>query len=57
MARNEDRIRALRAGFHLHIVKPVDFTELVAVVQNLAALQTGLASSKNCRASASSHIQ
>ena len=40
MARNEDRIRALRAGFHLHIVKPVDFTELVAVVQNLAALQT-----------------
>lgn len=40
MARNEDRIRALRAGFHLYIVKPVDFTELVAVVQNLAALQT-----------------
>ena len=40
MARNEDRIRALRAGFHLHIVKPVDFIELVAVVQNLAALQT-----------------
>ena len=40
MARNEDRIRALRAGFHLHIVKPVDFAELVAVVQNLAALQT-----------------
>ena len=39
MARNEDRIQALRAGFHLHIVKPVDFTELVAVVQNLAALQ------------------
>ena len=40
MARSEDRIRALRAGFHLYIVKPVDFTELVAVVQNLAALQT-----------------
>jgi PAS domain S-box-containing protein len=40
MARNEDRIRALRAGFHLHLVKPVDFNELVAVVQNLAALQT-----------------
>ena len=40
MARNEDRIRALRAGFQLHIVKPVDFAELVAVVQNLAALQT-----------------
>ncbi len=40
MARNEDRIRALRAGFHLHIAKPVDFNELIAVVQNLAALQT-----------------
>ena len=40
MARNEDRLRALRAGFHLHIVKPVDSAELVAVVQNLAALQT-----------------
>ena len=40
MARNEDRIRALRAGFQVHIVKPVDFAELVAVVQNLAALQT-----------------
>jgi len=40
MARNEDRIRALRAGFQLHIVKPVDFSELIAVVQNLAALQT-----------------
>ena len=40
MARNEDRIRALRAGFQLHVPKPVDSSELVAVVQNLAALQT-----------------
>ncbi len=39
MARNEDRIRTLRAGFQLHIAKPVDSAELVAVVQNLAALR------------------
>jgi CheY-like chemotaxis protein len=39
MARSEDRIRALRAGFQLHVAKPVEFSELVAVVQNLAALR------------------
>jgi len=39
LARSEDRTRALRAGFQLHVAKPVDFTELVAVVQNLAALR------------------
>jgi CheY-like chemotaxis protein/anti-sigma regulatory factor (Ser/Thr protein kinase) len=38
--RSEDRTRALRAGFQLHVAKPVDFTELIAVVQNLAALRT-----------------
>jgi CheY-like chemotaxis protein len=38
LARSEDRTRALRAGFQMHIAKPVDFTELLAVVQNLAAL-------------------
>ena len=41
LARSEDRARALRAGFQLHVPKPVDFTELVAVVQNLAALRAG----------------
>ncbi len=40
LARSEDRTRALRAGFQLHIAKPVDFNELVAVVQNLAALRS-----------------
>jgi PAS domain S-box-containing protein len=40
LARGEDRTRALRAGFQLHVAKPVDFDELVAVVQNLAALRT-----------------
>jgi CheY-like chemotaxis protein len=39
LARSEDRTRALRAGFQLHVAKPVDFTELAAVVQNLASLQ------------------
>ena len=39
LARGDDRTRALRAGFQLHVAKPVDFTELVAVVQNLASLR------------------
>lgn len=39
LARSEDRTRALRAGFQLHISKPVDFTELIAVVHNLASLR------------------
>jgi CheY-like chemotaxis protein len=43
LARSEDRTRALRAGFQLHIAKPVDFTELVAVIQNLASLRPTLA--------------
>lgn len=38
LARTEDRTRALRAGFQVHVAKPVDFTELVAVVQNLASI-------------------
>jgi CheY-like chemotaxis protein len=38
-ARGEDRTRALRAGFQMHVAKPVDFNEVVAVVQNLAALR------------------
>jgi PAS domain S-box-containing protein len=39
LARTEDRTRALRAGFQVHVPKPVDFTELVAVVHNLASLR------------------
>jgi CheY-like chemotaxis protein len=35
-ARTEDRMRALRAGFQTHIVKPVDPAELAAVVASLA---------------------
>jgi len=40
LARGEDRTRALRAGFQMHVPKPVDFNELVTVVQNLAALRS-----------------
>jgi PAS domain S-box-containing protein len=39
LARNDDRTRALRAGFQMHLPKPVDFTELVAAVRNLAAIR------------------
>ena len=34
-ARAEDRIQSLRAGFQMHVSKPVEPTELVAVVANL----------------------
>jgi len=35
-ARAEDRTRALRAGFQIHVAKPVEPTELTAVVATLA---------------------
>jgi signal transduction histidine kinase/CheY-like chemotaxis protein len=35
-ARTEDRLRALRAGFQLHLAKPVQPSELVTVVASLA---------------------
>ncbi|HVG33971.1 MAG TPA: ATP-binding protein [Pyrinomonadaceae bacterium] len=40
-AREEDRIRALMAGFQIHVPKPVGPTELAAVVANLAG-RTGV---------------
>src|SRR3990172_7529461 len=36
-ARTEDRLRALRAGFQLHLSKPVQPSELVTVVASMAA--------------------
>jgi signal transduction histidine kinase/CheY-like chemotaxis protein len=36
-ARTEDRLRALREGFQLHLAKPVQPVELVTVVASLAA--------------------
>jgi CheY-like chemotaxis protein len=35
-ARSEDRTRALRAGFVVHVSKPVDPAELVATVASVA---------------------
>ena len=34
-ARSEDRTRALRAGFLVHVSKPVDPTELIATVASV----------------------
>jgi CheY-like chemotaxis protein len=38
LARAEDRTRALRAGFQMHLAKPVDADELVTAIRNLAQL-------------------
>src|SRR5205823_13459454 len=35
-ARSEDRVRALTAGFHSHVPKPVEPAELAAVIARLA---------------------
>jgi PAS domain S-box-containing protein len=34
-ARAEDRLRALRSGYQMHVAKPVELTELIAVVGSL----------------------
>jgi CheY-like chemotaxis protein len=33
----EDRARALRAGFAAHVPKPIDFNHLFALIQQLTA--------------------
>jgi PAS domain S-box-containing protein len=35
-ARTEDRLRILRSGYQMHVPKPVELNELVAIVANLA---------------------
>ncbi|MFL6212802.1 MAG: response regulator [Blastocatellia bacterium] len=35
-ARSEDRIRALVAGYQVHVPKPVDLTELAVAIASLA---------------------
>ncbi len=45
-ARGADRTRALRAGFQLHIPKPVEPSELIAAIANLA-LRVPLAAAEN----------
>jgi CheY-like chemotaxis protein len=44
-ARSEDRQRALRAGFQIHIPKPVEPAELVTIVASLAGRTGTLATS------------
>jgi CheY-like chemotaxis protein len=39
-ARFEDRMRALQAGFQMHVPKPVEPAELVAVVHSLLQFRT-----------------
>lgn len=36
-ARTEDRLRALRSGYQMHVPKPVELAELVAVIASLAS--------------------
>jgi PAS domain S-box-containing protein len=36
-ARSEDRVRALRAGFAVHVAKPVEPSEIIATVASVAA--------------------
>jgi CheY-like chemotaxis protein len=43
-ARPEDRMRALAAGFQMHIAKPLEPTELVTMVASLAG-RSGLSQS------------
>ena len=45
-ARSEDRTRALRAGFQVHVAKPVEPAELVATVASVAG-RTGGGSATN----------
>ncbi|HYP97824.1 MAG TPA: ATP-binding protein [Polyangiaceae bacterium] len=35
-ARSEDRVRALRAGFQIHLAKPIDPAELITTIASLA---------------------
>ena len=35
-ARSEDRVKALKAGFQIHLAKPIDPAELVATIVALA---------------------
>lgn len=39
-ARSEDRTRAMRAGYNLHLAKPVEPAELIATVASVAGLVT-----------------
>jgi CheY-like chemotaxis protein len=38
MARIEDRLKALMAGYQMHVAKPVELKELIAIVSSLVGL-------------------
>jgi PAS domain S-box-containing protein len=46
-ARPEDRTRALRAGYQMHLAKPIDPTELTAVVASLATRKASSARTRH----------
>ncbi len=46
-ARPEDRLRALRAGYQMHLAKPVDQAELIVAVANLTGRLDGPAKAAN----------
>lgn len=41
-ARSDDRLRSLRAGFQMHVPKPVDEIELTVVIASLTGRPPGL---------------
>jgi CheY-like chemotaxis protein len=41
-ARPEDRLRALAVGYQMHVAKPVEPAELIAVVAHLARIASAL---------------
>ena len=41
-ARSEDRLKAILAGFQMHMAKPVETVELLALVASLAARTGGV---------------
>jgi signal transduction histidine kinase/CheY-like chemotaxis protein len=43
-ARSDDRVKALRAGFHIHLSKPIDPAELVTTIRTLVRRFTTAAS-------------
>jgi CheY-like chemotaxis protein len=36
-ARSDDRMKALRSGFHIHLAKPIEPAELMTTVASLAS--------------------
>ncbi|CAN5461408.1 hypothetical protein BH10ACI1_BH10ACI1_23190 [soil metagenome] len=38
-ARQEDRMRALQAGFQMHLAKPVEYAELISAIESVAGMK------------------